>query len=60
MGGFAVRHEPVTLDTLRWHPEVYIIFEDVGWVAYFERLDGFDSDISVEFAQKFNRNLFSC
>jgi hypothetical protein len=49
MGGYAVRHEPVTLDALRRCPEVYRIFEDAGWVAYFERLDGFDSDISLEF-----------
>jgi hypothetical protein len=51
MGGFAVRHEPVTLDALHRHPEVYKIFEDAGWVAYFEWLDGFDSDISLEFTQ---------
>jgi hypothetical protein len=51
MGGFAVHHEPVTLDALRWHPKVYKISEDVGRVSYFERLDGFDSDISLEFTQ---------
>jgi hypothetical protein len=50
MGGFVVLHELVTLDTLRRHPKVYKIFEDAGWVAYFERLDEFDSDIALEFS----------
>jgi hypothetical protein len=51
MGGFVVRHEQVTLDALRWRPEVYKIFEDAGWIAYFKQLEGFDSDIALEFAQ---------
>jgi hypothetical protein len=55
MGGFAVCHEPITLDTLRRLPKVYRIFEDAGWVAYFERLEGFDNDIALEFAQNLTR-----
>ena len=51
MGGFAICHELVTINTLRRHPEVYRIFEDLGWVAYLKKLDGFDSNISLDFSQ---------
>jgi hypothetical protein len=51
MGGAIVLHDPESLSLLCSHPEAYQIFQDVGSLVYFEKLQGFDSAITLEFAQ---------
>jgi hypothetical protein len=51
MGGGAVRYEPTNTTQVRRNPEVWKIFQNAGWDVYFERLQGFDADITAEFAQ---------
>ena len=51
MGGFVVRHEPAATDALRWNRKVLEIFEEVGWMEYFERLNGFHEGMVLQFSQ---------
>jgi hypothetical protein len=51
MGGPAIRHEPGSIALLELHPEVYQIFQQAGWVDYFQRLQGFDPQQVLEFAR---------
>jgi hypothetical protein len=51
MGGSAVRHEPVTLDSLLLHLEAYHIFLQAGWISYFKKLKEFSEDEVLEFSQ---------
>jgi hypothetical protein len=36
MGGLAVHHEPKNLNAIHQDPQVYRIFENAGWIVYFE------------------------
>ena len=51
MGWFTIRCEPESMEPLRRDVEAFIIFEDAGWTSYFERLIGFDEEVSLQFAQ---------
>lgn len=51
MGGPAIRHEPDSIALLELHQEVY---QRVGWVDYFQRLQVFDHKQVLEFT----RNLW--
>jgi hypothetical protein len=51
MGGSAVRYEPKNLDALLLHPDVYQKFMQVGWISYFEKLQGFNEAKVLEFSQ---------
>ena len=50
MGGTVNRHEPATLALLEQFPEVYQIFQDAGWLQYFQRLGGFSDQEALEFS----------
>ena len=51
MGGPAIRHEPDSMALLELFPDAYQIFQQAGWVAYFERLQEFDPQQVLEFSQ---------
>jgi hypothetical protein len=51
MGGPVIRHEPATTALLELYPEVYQIFLQAGWLGYFQRLQGFDQQQVLQFAQ---------
>ena len=51
MGGPTIRHEPGLIALLELFPDVYQIFQQAGWVGYFERLQEFDPQQVLEFAQ---------
>jgi len=51
MGGSIVRHEPITLAQLQQNREAYQVFQNAGWIVYFEKLQGFDPEIALEFTQ---------
>jgi hypothetical protein len=51
MGGYVIRYEPATTALLELYPEAYQIFLWVGWLSYFQRLQGFDQQQVLQFAQ---------
>jgi len=50
MGGATNRNEPNNVDSIRKHPEVMRIFEQAGWLQFLEKFQGFDLDLTMEFA----------
>ena len=56
MGGLAVWHEPENIVSIRNNTEVWQVFFDVGWDIYFDRLQGFDGGITMEFALNLEEN----
>ena len=52
MGGIAIRHEPDSIALLELFPNTYQIFQQAGWIGYFQRLQEFDPQQVLEFAQK--------
>jgi hypothetical protein len=51
MGGLEVRYEPEILNAICQDPEVYCIFENVGCIVYFEKLQGLNENYALEFAR---------
>ena len=51
MGVFLFRHDPATTDALRRNMEFLEIFEEAGWMEYFERLIRFHEIITLQFSQ---------
>ena len=56
MGGVAVGNEPNSMDALQNFLEAYHIFREAGWVEFFQKLEGSDEVVTIEFAQKLNNN----
>ena len=54
MGGAVNRNEPNNVDSIRKHPAVMQIFEQAGWLQFLEKFQGFDLDLTMEFAQSFD------
>ena len=50
MGVPLVRHERLTTEKLQSHQQACQIFQDVRWMTYFEQLQGFDEQATLEFA----------
>jgi hypothetical protein len=50
MGGAVNRNEPNNVDSIRKHPAVMQIFEQAGWLQFLEKFQGFDLDLTMEFA----------
>ena len=48
--GAPVRYEPNNLDALSAKKEVFSIFWEVGWIKYFQRLNGFHEEIKFQLA----------
>ena len=57
MGGTTIRNEPGSISLLQFFPEVYQIFQQAGWTAYFERLGDFNAEEVLEFAQNLEDNF---
>jgi hypothetical protein len=51
MGGSIIRYEPTTTALLELYPEAYQIFLQAGWLGYFQRLQGYDQQQVLQFAQ---------
>ena len=47
--GFPVRHEPKNIDSLCRNKEVFVIFEEVRWIEYFQILNGFHEETTLHF-----------
>lgn len=56
MGGAAIRHEPGSIEALENCLEACQFFKDAGWFEFFQRLEGSDRGISMEFAKNLERN----
>lgn len=52
MGGHSICHEPTQLLAIE---EAHGILNRVGWLEYFEQLQGFDNEVAVEFMQNSNK-----
>ena len=48
--GIPSQHEPPNTQALRKNVEVFVIFEAVGWIEFFQRLNGFHHEIALQFA----------
>jgi hypothetical protein len=56
MGGPVVRKEPITTTLLEHYPAAYQIFEQVGWLHYFRRLQGYNEPQTLQFARNLQDN----
>ena len=50
MGGEPVRHEPSNVSMLRQNPEALEVFMAAGWLQYFEKLQGYNNYVALDFA----------
>jgi hypothetical protein len=51
MEGLVIRYEPTTTTLLELYLEVYQIFQQAGWLGDFQRLQRFDQQQVLQFAQ---------
>jgi hypothetical protein len=51
MGGSFIRNDPATTTLLEHYLEAYQIFQRVGWLNYFRRLQGYNEQQVLQFAQ---------
>ena len=50
-----VRHDTINMDTLHGNIEFFVIFEEAGWIDYFERLNGFHEEMMLQFSMNLTR-----
>ena len=48
--GAPARYEPNILDALSAKREVFSIFREVGWIEYFQILNGFHEETTFQYA----------
>jgi len=46
-----IRREPIDHTRLHSQPKVVASLKGVGWLSFFDKLDGFDDAIALKFAQ---------
>ena len=51
--GFPVRHDPKNIDSLRRNKEVFLIFEEVRCIEYFQILNGFHEETTLQYQKPF-------
>jgi hypothetical protein len=51
MGGSIIQNEPATTALLEHYPAVYQIFQQAGWLNYFQRLHGYNEQQVLQFTQ---------
>jgi hypothetical protein len=51
MGGSVIRNEPATTALLEHYPTSYQIFQQAGWLNYFQRLQGYNEQQVLQFTQ---------
>ena len=49
-----IEYEPSNLDALSANREVCEIFRKVGWIGYFQRLNGFHEETTLQFGMNLN------
>lgn len=57
MGGSVVRIEPISPRKICRDSIVVSIFIEQGWMEYFDHLQGFDKDITLEFSQELQADV---
>ena len=50
MGGEPVCHEPSNVSMLRQNPDALEVFMAAGWLQYFEKIQGYNNSIALDFA----------
>jgi hypothetical protein len=58
MGGSIIRNKPTTTVLLEHYPVAYQIFQQAGWLSYFQRLQGYDEQQVLQFAQNLQEDHF--
>ena len=48
--GILAPYEPSNTQELRRNAAVFVIFQAVGWMDFFERLNGFHLEVALQFA----------
>lgn len=56
MGRAAIQHEPGSTEALEDFPEACEVSKCAGWFEFFQRLEGSNSGIAMEFAKNLERN----
>ena len=56
MGGTMIKHELDSMEALQNCLEAYHIFRDARWIEYFQKLEGSDEVMEIEFSQNLNNN----
>jgi len=51
MGGATIRHELESIEEFEKCPESCQIFKDASWFGFFQRLEGSDGAIAMEFTK---------
>jgi hypothetical protein len=51
MGGSVIRNELATIVLLEHYPVAYQLFQQAGWLNYFQRLQGYNEQQVLQFAQ---------
>ena len=51
-----VRQKLDSIDALQNYPEAYQVFRNTRWIEYFQKLEGLDEAVAIEFAQNLNNN----
>jgi hypothetical protein len=51
MGGSVIWNEPATTTLLEHYPVAYQIFQQAGWLSYFQRLQWYNEQQVLQFAQ---------
>ena len=52
------RAEPSNMSWDKTFPECVKLFQEAGWFYYFEKFDGYHSEVSYEFAQGLEKDTF--
>ena len=58
-GGKANRVEPMDTSWEERFPDCAVIFQRAGWFDFFQRINGFNLELSQRFAQGFDKNIVS-
>ena len=54
--GPPIGYEPSNIDAISAKRAVYNIFQEVVWIGYFQRLNGFHEEIALQFSLNLNRD----
>ena len=53
------RAEPSDLSWVKNFPDCAQLFADAGWIMFFEKIEGYNSEVSYKFAQCLDKDIVS-
>ena len=58
MGGEPIHHETSNVSMMRQNPEALEVFRAAGWLQYFEKLQGYNNYVALDFAMNLEGDCF--